>query len=136
MQVLEKAPLTNSRKIASTAYATNFVETGYRDYLNTIPFVNIVESSETYQIKVAAPGMKKEDFSIEVKGNTMIISCESSLDDELADEVNYARNEFNYSSFYRTFTLPENVNRDMLMSQYKDGILKVNLPKKPGYSNN
>ncbi len=77
----------------------------------------------------AVPGMKKNDFKIDVTGNLLTISSEKEENKEEKDE-NYSRQEYNYSSFSRSFTLPEEVNKEKIDATYVDGVLKLVLPKK------
>lgn len=93
-----------------------------------MPAINIKENEIDFDIEVAVPGMKKSDFSIEVQNGLLCISAEREESKE-EKETNYTRREFNYNSFERTFTLPENVNPDKINATYKDGVLKVNLKK-------
>ena len=95
----------------------------------TIPSVNIIESKDDYKISVAAPGLKKSDFHIDVDGNLLTVSCEKEENKEEKDK-RHTRREYNYSSFSRTFTLPEEVFRDKIEATYEDGVLKLMLPKK------
>lgn len=95
----------------------------------SIPAVNIVEQKDDYQVSLAVPGMKKEDFAIEMEGNMLTISSEK---EETKDENDkrYNRREYNYSSFSRSFTLPEDVMQDKIDAKYEDGVLRLTLPKK------
>ena len=95
----------------------------------SVPAVNVVENDKNFELEVAVPGMKKEDFKVEVKDGILMISAESKREEE-EKKNNYTRREFSYSSFSRSFTLPENVNADTIVANYKDGILKLNMPKK------
>ena len=95
----------------------------------TIPAVNVTENNNGYNITVAAPGMKKEDFRIDVNGRQLTISAETEQNKE-DKEVDYTRREYNYSSFSRSFTLPDGVNEDKIAATYENGILKLSLPKK------
>jgi len=92
------------------------------------PPVNVEENEKEFQVTLAAPGLKKEDFNIEVKENSLIISNETSDSSEEKDE-NYTRREFSFSSFQRSFWLPENVNADKIKASYEDGLLKISVPK-------
>ena len=93
------------------------------------PAVNIKENDNMFTISVAAPGLKKDDFSIKVENNTLSVSCEKeSKKDESNDE--FTRQEYNYSSFCRTFALPDDVNANNIEASYENGILKLVLPKK------
>ncbi|MCE1198637.1 MAG: Hsp20/alpha crystallin family protein [Marinilabiliales bacterium] len=96
----------------------------------TLPAVNILEDGERIQIDLAAPGMKKEDFKIDLDRNRLTISAEMESQNE-ENNNRYSRKEFNYSSFRRMFTIPvEVVNSEQVQAQYKDGILTVTLPKR------
>jgi HSP20 family protein len=96
----------------------------------TVPAVNITENVNDYNISVAAPGLKKNDFHINVDGNMLTISAEKEETKEEREEENYTRKEYNYSSFSRSFTLPQEVNREKIEASYEDGVLKLVLPKK------
>ena len=93
----------------------------------SIPAVNISETSDQYEVNLAAPGMKKEDFNIDVEGNTLTISAETKEEKEEKDE-RFTRKEYNYSSFSRSFTLPDWVNKEKINANYENGLLKVVLP--------
>ncbi|RBQ11833.1 Hsp20/alpha crystallin family protein [Pedobacter miscanthi] len=97
--------------------------------ISSLPAVNISESSEEYQIELAAPGLKKEDFKVSVEGETLTVSTEQRSENSVA-EKNYNRREFSYSSFTRVFTLPESADVDRILASYCDGVLKLTLPKK------
>ncbi len=92
------------------------------------PAVNVMETDEAFKLEVAAPGMKKEDFKVEVDNGYLIISSETKSEKEETEE-NYTRREFSFSSFKRSFWLPEGIKEDKIKATYKDGMLYVNLPK-------
>lgn len=94
----------------------------------TVPAVNILETRDDYRIEVAAPGLDKNDFTIEVDENSLIISSEKESRKEDENET-YTRKEFSYSSFRRSFTLPEGVNKDKIKASHKDGVLTINIPR-------
>ena len=93
-----------------------------------MPAVNIRETDKAFCLEVAAPGMKREDFNLEIKDGSLVISAESKFEKEEKEE-NYTRREFNFSSFKRSFWLPENVKADMIEATYKEGMLLVDMPK-------
>ena len=98
----------------------------------SIPAVNIQEKNTNFVIELAVPGMKKEQFAIEVEDNTLQISSileNQEVSEEAKDETHYTRKEFSYQRFSRSFTLPETVNVDEIKAAYEDGILRVTLPK-------
>ncbi|MFX0558150.1 Hsp20/alpha crystallin family protein [Maribacter sp. CXY002] len=93
------------------------------------PKVNIKEGDSNFELELAVPGRTKEDFNIEVDDNVLTISSEVKQEKETKED-NYTRREFGYSSFRRSFTLPETVNTDKIGASYENGILKFDLPKK------
>ena len=95
----------------------------------TLPAVNVKEDNEKFQVEVAAPGLKKEDFKIELHNNLLSISSEKKEENK-QEEGNYSRREFSYQSFVRSFTLPNTVDGDKIAASYADGVLTLNIPKK------
>jgi HSP20 family protein len=97
----------------------------------TLPAVNIKETEDHFSVEVAAPGMKKEDFSIELDNNLLTISSEKTDEREQKDGERYTKREFSYQSFQRSFTLPQNmVMEEKIEAKYKDGVLHLTIPKK------
>ena len=99
--------------------------------ISRVPAVNIAETENEYQIELAAPGMKKEDFKVNLDKNLLSISVEKRMENTEADESRkYNRREYSYSSFVRTFTLPESADQEQIDAQYIDGILKIKVAKR------
>jgi HSP20 family protein len=97
----------------------------------TLPAVNIRETDNDYEVEVAAPGMKKDDFKVNIDKNQLTISSERSEEKNDQKEDYYSRKEFSYQSFQRSFTLPDNlVDDEKISAKYSDGILYVRLPKR------
>ena len=94
-----------------------------------VPAVNITEHKDEYKVSLAAPGLKKEDFKIDVDGNMLTISSEKEENKE-EKEKTFTRKEYNYSSFSRSFTLPEEINKEKIDARYEDGVLNISLPRK------
>lgn len=94
----------------------------------TIPAVNVSETKENFMVTLAVPGMKKEDFNIRIDGNILTISCEKEEEKEEHEKA-FNRKEYNYSSFSRSFTLPDAVMRDNINATYENGELKLLMPK-------
>ena len=92
------------------------------------PAVNILEDEKQFTLELAAPGLKKDDFNINLDNNTLTISKESKEEKEEVKD-NYTRKEFVYNSFSRSFRLPKFILAEKIKAEYKDGILKVSLPK-------
>lgn len=96
---------------------------------SSFPAINILKSEGGFELELAAPGMKKTDFNIEIKEETLMISSESKTEkQETKPELNYTRKEFSYNSFSRTFTLPIEVDEEKIEAKYEEGILTVKIP--------
>jgi HSP20 family protein len=98
----------------------------------TLPSVNVRETNDAFHIEVAAPGMKRDDFKVELDNNFLTISAEREQKNEDNNErEGYTRREFSYQSFQRSFALPENkVEGEKIAARYVDGILNITVPKK------
>ena len=94
----------------------------------TLPRVNITEEKDSYNLSLAAPGLHKKDFKIDVDGNMLTISAQKEENKEQKEE-SFTRREYNYSSFSRSFTLPEEIELDKINATYDGGVLKLLLPK-------
>ena len=94
---------------------------------HSVPSVNSVENNDSFEIDLAVPGMKKDDFTIELNDKILVISSDNSNHDQ---NERTRLNEFNYSSFQRSFRVPESVEFDKIKANYKNGILKIKLPKR------
>lgn len=120
----------------------NFFGRDMNDFFNanhavsSVPAVNVLEHQDGFRIEVAAPGLKKEDFKLNLNHNNLTISAyqETRKDDQTneqsTDREKYTRREFSYSSFQRTFTLPTSVDADSIKASYIDGVLTIELPKR------
>jgi HSP20 family protein len=93
-----------------------------------VPAVNITEEKDAYHVSLGVPGMQKEDFKIDVDGNMLTISSEKEESKEEKDKK-FTRMEYNYASFSRSFTLPDEVAKDKIEASYKDGVLNITLPR-------
>jgi HSP20 family protein len=131
MSVLTKSP---ARIFPSTVSDLFNIEKFFSDALqlwdmpSTMPAVNVHEDETNFRMEVAAPGMEKSDFKINVRDNVLIISAEKKTEKKEEDK-NFTRREFNYSSFRRSFSLPENVDQENIRAEYNNGILNVTIPK-------
>jgi HSP20 family protein len=94
-----------------------------------LPAVNVKETNDTYEITMAAPGLEKNDFKIDVNGSLLTISAEKDEKREEKDE-SYSRREYSYKSFSRSFSLPEDIHKDKIDANYQNGELRLTLPKK------
>lgn len=97
----------------------------------SLPAVNIEEKPDKFLVCLAVPGMKREDFKIEVDHGILSISSEKEEKHEEKDQVGkFTRREFSYQTFKRSFTLPESVKAAEVTAKYEDGILAIHLPKR------
>ncbi len=96
----------------------------------TLPSVNIKESEDDFEVELAAPGLSKKDFNIELNHDTLTISSEKKVENETKDGQQFARREFSYQSFSRSFTLPNTADSEKINAKYDNGILRVTIPKK------
>ena len=96
--------------------------------VNKVPNVNIYESANEYKIELAAPGLNKEDFKIELKNDNLSIWVEKKVEADV--QKDYTRKEFDYNSFARSFVLPEGIDADKISAVYTNGILYVSIGKK------
>jgi HSP20 family protein len=94
----------------------------------SMPAVNIKEDEKKYQLDLAVPGIEKRDLKIEINEDVITVSSENKNEKE-ENTDGFKRREFSYSSFCRSFYLPENVNKEKIEANYKDGILTIALPK-------
>ena len=109
----------------------NWSTSNFSNSDTTLPAVNIKETDNSYLVEMAAPGMKKEDFKIELDNNVLTISSEKTEETQDGNgNERYSRREFSYQSFQRSFTLPkEVVDEDKIEAHYKDGVLQLTIPK-------
>ena len=127
--------------VANYAFPSILNEFFNRDGLNwgnnyntegsSTPAVNIKETAENFTVEMAAPGMEKKDFKIELDGHTLTISSEKQDHREENEGESYNRKEFSYQSFYRTFHLPKDVvDADKIKAKYENGLLHLEIPKR------
>ena len=103
----------------------------FSDTNTTIPAVNIKETADHYEVEVAAPGMTKKNFKVELDGNQLTISSEKTNQNEEKEGGRYSRKEFSYQSFQRTFSLQKDVvDIENIQAKYDNGLLQLIVPKK------
>jgi HSP20 family protein len=102
----------------------DFLEQG-----KSLPAVNVLEDKDNFRIEVAAPGLKKDDFKLNLNNGILTISSEKKQENESKEE-NYTKREFHYSAFSRSFTLPTSVDSERISASYNDGILSIQVPKR------
>ena len=109
----------------------NWNQSNYSNTGTTIPAVNIKETPETFEVEMAAPGMTKDDFKIELDGNMLTITSEKDSQYEDNESEKYSRKEFSYQSFQRMFQLPKDVvDSEKINAKYENGVLHLLIPKR------
>jgi HSP20 family protein len=106
-----------------------FFDADWMKRIQVVPAVNVKELEKSYEIEMAVPGMKKKDFNINIENGVLTIFTEKKEEKEEKEDT-YTRKEFNYSSFTRSFNLPENINPDKVEARYEDGMLRITIDKK------
>lgn len=99
------------------------------DFAIRVPSVNITENEKEFKIEMAAPGLERKDFKVEVENGVLCISSEKE-EESKEEKKNYTRREYSYNSFSRSFTLPDNALPDKINAKYENGVLNITLPKK------
>jgi HSP20 family protein len=102
----------------------------FSDTNTTLPSVNIIESEESYEVDMAAPGLEKKDFKIELNHGVLTISSQKKMENETKKGRQFTRKEYSYQAFNRSFSLPHIVESERISARYDNGILKVVIPKK------
>ncbi len=109
---------------------TDWSNRHFSDTNTTLPAVNIKENNDAFVVEMAAPGMKKDDFKIELNNDLLTISSEKKDEKESKEGETYTRREYSYQSFSRSFTLPNTANAEKISAKYNDGVLLVEIQKK------
>lgn len=120
----------NGLSTANDLFESIFNDSFFSDrMISRVPAVNVCETTDHYQIEMAAPGLKKEDFKINLDRNLLSVSVEQQKQTEQTDKQ-YNKREFSYNSFVRSFALPESADDANIEAKYVDGILTINVAKK------
>ena len=103
---------------------------------STAPAVNVIETDKEYKVEIAAPGLTRDDFKIDInEDNELTVSMEKNVEKNEESEKEgkkhtYLRREFSYSSFRQRMILPDNVNVDNIDAKMENGVLTIDIPKK------
>lgn len=131
-------PLIRSRRSTPSVFDDFFGSNFWNDlYENSgykgTPNVNVYEGKDNYEIEVAAPGLDKKDFHIDLKDNVLTVSSEKKEENEKKEGNKVVCCEFNYSSFSRSFQLPDGIDVSKISANHNNGVLKITLPKREEY---
>lgn len=121
--------LMNDNWLTDFVDNNRFFDADWMKRLQEIPAVNVKEKDKEFEIELAAPGLKKDDFKITVENGILTIKAEREEEKEIKED-NFTRREFSYENFTRSFTLPESVNEEKVDAQYENGILQLKIAKK------
>ncbi|MCC8410762.1 Hsp20/alpha crystallin family protein [Mucilaginibacter sp. UR6-1] len=107
-----------------------FHDTFFNDRLTSrVPAANISETEDHFHVELAAPGLKKEDFKLNLDRNVLNISVEQRTDND-DEQKNYSKREYSYASWVRSFSLPESADPENIEAGYTDGVLKIDIAKR------
>ncbi|MEN6456991.1 MAG: Hsp20/alpha crystallin family protein [Prolixibacteraceae bacterium] len=131
-------PLVRSRRNTPSLFDDFFGSNFWNDLyeksgFKATPGVNVYEGKDNYEIEVAAPGLEKKDFHIDVKDSVLTVSSEKKEEREKKEGNKVVFSEFNYTSFSRSFQLPDGIDINKISASHQNGILKVTLPKREEY---
>lgn len=120
--------LPSDRWLSDLFNREHFYDTHAAKQVQDVPAVNVVETTRDFEIRMAAPGLKKSDFRITVENNLLSVVVEKE-DGAEENESAYTRREYSYTRFVRSFNLPGNVQTEQVKARYEDGILILSVPK-------
>lgn len=103
--------------------------TGFERNCGCVPATNILEKDDSFEIQLAVPGMKKEDFHMEVENNVLTVTYERKEEEGQKFEDNYLRREYHPENFTRSFTIPKNVAVENIRARSENGMLFITVPK-------
>jgi HSP20 family protein len=134
-KVVDKPRTTSLPTLFDTGWMEKFFNAPLDEFFNmgkvmNVPAVNVTETDKEFRLCVAAPGMEKKDFKIEAFDEMLTISAEHEKKEEKVEfQGRFNRREYNYSSWTRSFALPENCNAAKIEANYVNGELKIVIPK-------
>ena len=100
-----------------------------KDWNNSVPPTNIVETTDAYHLEISVPGRNKEDFNVNIEKGLLTISFEKK-EETKNEDVKGIRKEFSYQSFKRSFSLDDKIDTENIQAKYENGVLSLLLPKK------
>ena len=102
---------------------------GFERNCGCAPATNILEKPDQYEVQLAVPGLKKEDFHMEVENNMLTVSYQKKEDENSVNEENFLRREYAVENFTRSFTIPKQVNAENISARYENGMLYIAIPR-------
>jgi HSP20 family protein len=123
-------PSQSLGKLIDNLFTTTLADVIGSDYAVSHPSVNITDHENHFLMELAAPGLEKKDFNLQIEKDHLVVSAEKKVENEESEKGKFTRREFNYSAFKRSFFLDENINREGITAAYENGVLRITLPKK------
>ena len=121
-------------------YTQNWLPSIFNDFFDTdwmarpnttAPAINVVEEENAYKVEVAAPGMTKDDFNVHLDEDDQLVITMEKKNETKDEQKKYLRREFSYSKFQQAMILPEDVDKTKISASVTDGVLTIELAKKP-----
>ena len=131
MEDLIMLPIMNRNQWLPTVF-NDFFNTDYMPKAScTVPAINVTESDKDYTVELAAPGLKKEDFKVNINDDgNLVIKMEQKEEQKEEDKSrHYLRREFSYSKYEQTLILPDDVEKEQISAKVDNGVLTIDLPK-------
>ena len=130
-------PRTSTPSISENKWMDRFFNSPLDEFFNfgkvvNVPAVNVSETENEYKLIIAAPGLEKKDFKVEMRDDMLTISAEKTKEEKEEKNGRFNRREYNYSSWSRSFTLPEDAEGNKIDARYENGELKIRIPKTAG----
>lgn len=127
-------PRTSWPTIFDSGWMEKFFNAPLDEFFNfgkvmNVPAVNVSETDKDFRLSIAAPGLEKKDFKVDAFDDLLTISAEHEREEKEEKDGRFNRREYNYKSWSRSFTLPENCNLNKIDAEYKNGELKIMIPK-------
>lgn len=127
-------PTTSWPTLFDKGWMENFLNAPLDEFFNfgkvmNLPAVNVKETDKDFRLNIAAPGLEKKDFKVEAVDDMITISAEHEKEEKEEKNGRFNRREYNYSSWTRSFSMPENCNYGKIEAEYKNGELKIVIPK-------
>ena len=127
-------PRTTWPSVFESGWMDKFFNAPLDEFFNygkvmNVPAVNVSETEKDFRLSIAAPGLEKKDFKVDAYDDMLTISAEHETEKKEEKNGRFNRREYNYTSWSRSFTLPENCDFSKIDAEYKNGELKISIPK-------
>jgi HSP20 family protein len=136
-KAIEKPRTSSLPSLMENKWMERFFNSPLDEFFNfgkvvNVPAVNVAETESEYKLVIATPGLEKKDFKVEMRDDMLTISAEKTKEEKEERNGRFNRREYNYSSWSRSFTLPEDAEGNKIDAKYENGELKISIPKTAG----